>query len=183
MRDSKSNRDGQSTGEDDIIRMQVSSMHLTLVSPVFKAMLLGGFREGNKLRDSGSLEIPLPDDDYNALTILMDIIHCRLKKVPRRPDIETMTKLAILVDFYQLIETIQFFSGIWMEGKKAYIDLILAKGNWMELLQYLCFVRVFQHSESFKSISSNLVWKMESDISDVHTRNLPISDAVISKIQ
>jgi hypothetical protein len=59
------------------IRMLVSSRHLMLVSPVFKAMLQhSNFKEGNELQTNGKVEVPLPDDDPDAFKILLDIIQC-----------------------------------------------------------------------------------------------------------
>ncbi|MCJ1236184.1 hypothetical protein MMC14_004161 [Varicellaria rhodocarpa] len=46
-----------------VVRMQVSSMNPTVSSPVFNAMLSEKFKEGGTLRVTGSIEIPLPDDD------------------------------------------------------------------------------------------------------------------------
>ena len=41
------------SSDNDYIRMQVSSMHLKLVSPAFKAMLSGGFKEDRELQEKG----------------------------------------------------------------------------------------------------------------------------------
>jgi hypothetical protein len=57
------------------IRMLVSSRHLMLASPVFKAMLQhSNFKEGEELHSTGKVEVPLPDDDPDAFKILLDII-------------------------------------------------------------------------------------------------------------
>lgn len=57
------------------IRMLVSSRHLMLASPVFKAMLQhSNFKEGEELHSTGKVSIPLPDDDPDAFKILLDII-------------------------------------------------------------------------------------------------------------
>jgi hypothetical protein len=45
------------------VRMLVSSRHLILASSVFEAMLQDRFKEGQALRSTGYLELPLPDDD------------------------------------------------------------------------------------------------------------------------
>jgi hypothetical protein len=58
------------------VHMRVSSKHLIMVSPVFKAMLQrDNFREGQQLGNTGSVEIPLPDDDSDAFLIILDIVH------------------------------------------------------------------------------------------------------------
>ena len=50
--------------------MQVSSKHLAMAIPVFKALLSHGFSEGEALRTQGTAKIPLPDDDPAAMAIL-----------------------------------------------------------------------------------------------------------------
>jgi hypothetical protein len=57
------------------IRMLVSSRHLMLASPVFKAMLQhSNFKEGEELHSTGKVSVPLPDDEPDAFKILLDII-------------------------------------------------------------------------------------------------------------
>ncbi|KAI9048421.1 hypothetical protein LZ554_007257 [Drepanopeziza brunnea f. sp. 'monogermtubi'] len=52
--------------------------------PVFKAMFTGNLAEAVALRDNGTVEVPLPDDNAVVFTILMDSIHSRQRKVPRK---------------------------------------------------------------------------------------------------
>lgn len=44
------------------VHVLVSSKHMSLASPVFKAMLTGGFQEAVELKAAGKTEIPLPDE-------------------------------------------------------------------------------------------------------------------------
>jgi hypothetical protein len=86
------------------ICLLVSSKHMSLVSPVFKAMLQhGSFKEGHDLA-KGTAEVPLPDDDPTAFQILLDIIHHRFRRVPKKLDLNTAMEIAILVDKYQVHE-------------------------------------------------------------------------------
>ena len=66
----------------DTVRFPVSSNHLRLASPVFKALLQTGFIEGDQLRANGSLELTLPDDDPDAMLVLLNIIHGYFRNVP-----------------------------------------------------------------------------------------------------
>lgn len=84
-------------------RFRVSSKHLTLVSPVFKAMLQGDrFKEGNELARTGRVEVPLFDDNIDALRIILDILHHRYNLVPPRIDSQILMDIAAVVDKYQL---------------------------------------------------------------------------------
>ncbi|KAF4438393.1 hypothetical protein FACUT_4946 [Fusarium acutatum] len=68
------------------IHLRVSSAHLTLSSPVFKAMLDGPFSEGMRNKDN-LLEVKAFEWNAEALVILLDIIHRASQKssteVPR----------------------------------------------------------------------------------------------------
>ncbi|KAI6709888.1 hypothetical protein JHW43_007562 [Diplocarpon mali] len=75
-----------------------SSMHTLLASPVLKAMLTGNLAEAVALRDNGKVEIPLSEDNAIALTILMDIIHSRHRKVPSPVLLKLLALLAVAVD-------------------------------------------------------------------------------------
>lgn len=58
------------------IRLRVSSKHLTLASPVFKALLRGGFAESEHLNAGLPAEIQLPDDiAAAAFWLFLYVIH------------------------------------------------------------------------------------------------------------
>jgi hypothetical protein len=100
----------------------VSSKHLILASPAFKAKLQGVFKESMKLRGTGELEIPLPNDDPDVFLILLHILQHRIKKVSRLVSLLCLTKLAILVDKYQIYEPVEVFSDTWIDrlrGRKS----------------------------------------------------------------
>jgi BTB/POZ domain len=87
-----------------VIQMRVSSGHLILVSPVFKRLLKGGFAECHTLTSAGTAEICLPDDNPEAMQILLNIIHGHTRKVPREIKFDTLTQISILIDKYSLHE-------------------------------------------------------------------------------
>ncbi|KAH6674164.1 hypothetical protein B0J14DRAFT_562297 [Halenospora varia] len=91
---------------EEQIQMLVSSKHLSLASSVFGAMFKNNFRAGLELQSSGKAEVPLPEDDLEAFTVLMSIIHGRGRQIPRKVPLSLLLKLAILVDKYQLLEAV-----------------------------------------------------------------------------
>ena len=101
--------------------VRVSSKHLILASSVFKAMLGNGFREGAHLSLLGELTLPLPEDDANTLVILLDLIHGRLKRVPRQFDLERLITISILVDKYQLHEVVEMVADVWINYLRSSI--------------------------------------------------------------
>lgn len=95
-----------------VVHMLVSSKHMMLASPFFKAMLKGGvFKEGRKLKSNGKVEVPLPDDNPDHFRAILDIIHGRNRQVPRTMDLVSLVEVSILVDNYQKAEAVESFSG------------------------------------------------------------------------
>lgn len=60
------------------------------------------------------MEVELPDDNQHIMVIVLNIIHSCNRLVPKLADLEMMTKLAILVDKYQMVEAVESFSGPWI---------------------------------------------------------------------
>ena len=59
----------------------VSSKILALASPVFKAMFNSKFREGSTVRSvQNPLQLPLPDDEPDALAVLFHALHFSSKR-------------------------------------------------------------------------------------------------------
>jgi hypothetical protein len=108
----ESERDEHTRG--DCFRIQVSAKHLTLVSPIFKETLSGRWKEGRRLLNEGSVEIPIGDWDLEAFLILMDIFHCQAQNLPREICLELLAKIAVLADCYQCQTLVRFFAEIWI---------------------------------------------------------------------
>ncbi|ESZ99141.1 hypothetical protein SBOR_0462 [Sclerotinia borealis F-4128] len=98
------------TTDSKKIRFVVSSKHMSLASPVFKAMLQGNFQECLELKETVNIEIPLPDDDSTAWKILINLIHGRNKSVPLHPALQVVTQVAVLVDKYRMHEIVYMFT-------------------------------------------------------------------------
>ncbi|PQE27457.1 hypothetical protein CJF31_00009080 [Rutstroemia sp. NJR-2017a BVV2] len=167
------------------IFMLVSSKHMMLVSAVFKAMLQhGNFSEGAALRFNGKAEVPLPEDDPDALKILVDVIHSRHKHVPKKVDLDLLTHVAILVDKYRLHEAVELYSDIWIKGLLPTVPKSIQGGD--AVLQWLCIAWVFELEEEFAKMSRVLMAEGCDSAENILRRSkwdLPIPDSVIELIE
>lgn len=153
-----SQNEDEESPSDIEVNMLVSSKHMELASPVFKAMLQrGGFREGNILGTAGSVEVPLPDDDPRPMVILLDIVHGHNRRVSRKVKSRTLASLAVLADKYQMVEALEPFSRTWINRLKSKLptDYITTDGeklffNWMEISW------VFGRAGEFKAMATLL---------------------------
>ncbi|KAH7350753.1 hypothetical protein BKA65DRAFT_593644 [Rhexocercosporidium sp. MPI-PUGE-AT-0058] len=161
------------------IHMRASSRHLMLASPTFLSMLSPGYKEGGILQAQGSVVIPLPDDDPDALIILLNIIHGKTRLVPREVDLQTLAELATLVDYYHMQETVELWSDLWIEKVDLEVGLhsqLHADGYEYEFsqadtLKRLFISWVFQKAAAFKKLSRDieymgteeLCWEDRSD--------------------
>ena len=156
------------------VRIRVSSKHLTLASPVFRAMLKVKYKEGLDLCSQGHVELPLPDDNPAAFLIILRLIHGQIRKVPRKIDFWMLTELAILVDKYELSETVEMLLDFWLQDLESTIPLTLNK----YLLPWICISWVFKKSEIFNNLTQ--IAQMESK-GLLEANQLPIPEYVLSK--
>ena len=161
------------------IRMQVSSKHLSLASPVFKAMLSRNFLEGATLNTMGSLQMNL-DDDSQALVVLLSVIHCQPSKIPSNIDLNLLVGIATLVDKYQLHEAAALLSGQWVSALKSEIPK-----EWCEAMYHWLFISwVFKLEEEFNftthAAQRCLQYPIEKSF-EATRQDLPMPESVISK--
>lgn len=160
------------------IRFLVSSKHMILASPVFKAMLqYDNFKEGVAL-SKGTAEVPLPDDDPASWEIILDVIHNNTRrKIPWGVDLQTMINLAILVDKYQLGNLLLFHANIW--AKKLEKKTSLPNAITPDLISWLCISWAFELDDMFANSTRIAIKFGNGDIPN--DRNLPIPDRILRK--
>ena len=130
--------------------MLVSSKHLMLASPVFRAMLQhSNFKEGDELRKNGRVEVALPDDHPTAFRIMMDIIHGRVSKVPRQVSLEILTNMSILIDKYETLESFGLIIDVWL----LHLEKSLPTCFNSDVLPWLSIAWVFRLPEHFQKMT------------------------------
>lgn len=159
--------------------MRVSSRKVRQASPVFKAMLKHSFMEGTTLRNTGKVEVPLPDDDPVAFALLMDFIHGTKSNMAPVMDTLFLTRLAILVDKYRLQQYVAISSDKWVESLRREIPQTFTP----DLLHWLCISWVFRRPIEFNLVTR--IAERESLGQDLDTyspalnENLPIPQRII----
>jgi len=166
---------------DVVVHMLVSSKHLMLASPVFKAMLQhNNFKEGKKLTSAGKVEVPLPDDDVTAFIIVLDVIHGRNKRVPRKVTLEMLTKISIIVDKYQMAEVVESYSDGWIDGLMEDFPTKYAFGDDTEIVhRWLGISWVFGKDDEFNELTQLVERGCWADLEGDLEEGLPIPDLII----
>jgi len=156
------------------IRFRVSSRHLIIASRYFERRLKKCWPEGHTLHSQGYVEIPVTDCDPEAFLILLNIIHGHTRRVPRSLDVESLTKLAALVDYYECHEAVEVFSDMWIDRLKDNV----AKSYSRDLIRWLCISWVFRKSEIFNNVTRIAQCESKGRIQQL---GLPIPKHVIGK--
>ncbi|TKA59756.1 hypothetical protein B0A55_11950, partial [Friedmanniomyces simplex] len=99
-------------GTENEQRLRVCSAALSLGSPVFKAMLSPRYTEGQALASASPVELPLPDDGSEAMTVLCNVLHHR--NAGLTPSVELQVEVAVLSDKYDCTEALQPTARCWL---------------------------------------------------------------------
>ncbi|KAE8356471.1 hypothetical protein BDV28DRAFT_145173 [Aspergillus coremiiformis] len=139
-----SDRSGDVAGEV-IFKILVSSKHLTLVSPYFRSRLL------RETADSGSFDrqtIPTGVDDLDVFFILLDIIHCQTRKVPRVITFQKLCKITVLAELYDCVEAVEAFGHVWAENLKpeAPFTYSVDLADWVGISWFFQLGSIFQET-------------------------------------
>lgn len=131
---------------DKKLSVTASRTVLTIMSPVFKAMLTGRFREA----ETSTFEIPLPDDDPDALLLLLRIAHLRFKDLPERISFPDLYRLAVVCDKYDTVAIVRPF---WDRYGAPFLDLVETVGYE----QWLFIAWTFGFEDVYRRLMKKLV--------------------------
>ena len=135
-------------------KMLVSRHTLCLSSKVFKAMLgvNSQFREATNptISPDGIQEINLEGDDFQAMTVVMSVIHLQHRNTPKFTTFEQLHEIALICDKYDLTESLGLWPGFWAAQFHTQIE---KKGfhGW------LLIATVFRQDEAFARITKHII--------------------------
>lgn len=155
-------------------RFRVSSKVLMLASAYFRRMFSTQWREGQELNANGSVELEIPDTDPKALLIILNIIHLRRRCVPQSVDLDTLTKLAVLTDYFQCHDALGPYPtswGGWLEGT---IPQVFCN----DLVKWICISWVFDYDNIFTKVTQTA---QRHSTNNIDCLDLPIPESVSSE--
>lgn len=174
-----SSDDSSSTDGLTDVHMRVSSKHLILASTTFRSMLGPNFEEGQRLRTEGSTVLGMGDDDPDACIILLDILHGLTRRVPRSVTLEMLTKLAVLVNYYQMHEAVELFSDTWIDNL---VEGGLPETYSPEVISWLCIMWVFHKPVEFKAVSRVIEFGCDETLENEFDEGFPIPAPIIGQL-
>ncbi|GAB0133077.1 hypothetical protein EsDP_00001493 [Epichloe bromicola] len=173
----------ETCGRDEV-RFRLSSKHLSLASPVFNAMLSGGWKESitpvdrseknqNEEAQDGQLrEITATEWDTEAFLLLLNIFHGRHRQVPLVIDLDMLVKMSVLVDYYKSYEITEFFMNIWVN---KLLDT-LPNSHGKDSMKWLFVSWVTSHADIFKKMTE---LAMRESNGPLETWGLPLPLALL----
>lgn len=159
-----------------VARFRVSSAHLILASSYFKAALNGSWAEAAPASTDCPRHIYTDDWNEEALLIVMNVIHCRNRSVPRDVDLEMLTDIAVVVDYYKCYEAMDLFVDIWFSRLRSQLPAAIGTGR--SLSSWLFISWVFRDDRTFKNATKEA---SRCATGPIHTWGLPIPQSIIGK--
>ncbi|CAI6092831.1 unnamed protein product [Clonostachys chloroleuca] len=143
-------------GARDTRDLVVSSKVLSIASPVFKAMFCGEFSEGARLaarhEPSPPFQLPLPDDDGDAMLLLCKLLHFATDDVPDLPGLDLLAKLAEVCDKYQCTSVLRHCGNCWARNWLCEFETE-APG-----LEDLCYLFLFTYIADLAAEFAEVAW-------------------------
>lgn len=99
------------------VRLRIAPDVLRSASKPFTAMFSSTWAEGRNMSTSLPVEIPLPEDDADAMWAICCVLHHRNDHVPTRLSTKRIFKIALLADKYDLIVALQYSSEKWLRPR------------------------------------------------------------------
>jgi hypothetical protein len=159
------------------IHYLVSSAHLKVASKTWRKALSGKWAESIRKED-GRCYLTVHDWDEVALLTLLNIIHLRNRQVIRETDLDLLTKIAILVDYYNCDEAIEMYSTAWVETvrRKSPVPSTYCR----PLILWLCVSSIFRVADIFESATNVAIhWATNATL---RTLDLPIAATVVGRL-
>jgi hypothetical protein len=142
-------------------RIRADSLFLKRHSPAFAALLGPNFREGQDLNASSPKEIPLPDDDPDAMTAICATMYHAFDQIPRSPATNFVLNIVRHADKYNCYDVLTLPSQVYGWLKSDHLTL----GE--DLANILAVSYLIRDREAFTNASKALVSKYDGSFADL----------------
>lgn len=106
----------------------------------------------------------------------MNIIHCRSRSVPREVDLEMLTAIAAIVDYYKCYEAMDFVVGIWIPRLGSKLQSAISTDCGLSTWLFVSWV--FQDDITFRATTKEASLRATGPID---TWGFPIPQSIIGK--
>jgi len=154
------------------VTFRVVSQNLIQTSHVFKATLNGRWKEGSVVED-GCKNLEAEGWDSEAMRIVLSAIHHRTSDIPRRVTLEMLCKIAVLVDYYELHDTLYFFLDLWINDLWYPLPKVYSR----DLILWICITSIFTSANIHQHVTNVAISHCPSEF---QTLDLPIPERVAS---
>jgi len=160
--------------EPEPLRIKVSSKRLCQAAARFKKMLTGPWIEATTVYDDGLRHIDMDGFDVDAFRVVMHVIHGNDSRVPSVVDLDTLVKIALVVDDLHCAEAVAAFAALWISGVRMQLpdvcnrDLVL----WIFVSYTLRLLDIFHTATSTAMFNSQ---------GPIPTYGLPIRQGIVGK--
>ncbi|KAK1982108.1 hypothetical protein LZ30DRAFT_749570 [Colletotrichum cereale] len=127
-------RAGQQTGLPER-SFRVCANALRRSSQVWKKMLFGPFKESKPA--FGTWLVHLPDDDPDALEIVLNIIHANFPLVPATPSLAELYEIFQMANKYDMVPALKPWANAWLDVAESYAAA--TDGESMAALTYVAW--------------------------------------------
>ncbi|PYI36581.1 hypothetical protein BP00DRAFT_491724 [Aspergillus indologenus CBS 114.80] len=136
--------DGPTEQTNRCIRILVSSKHLCFASPRFQEELLHLNTKAEPVN-----VLPCNLTDLNAVYILLNILHCRTRQVPRDINLNLLCMVAGLTQHYDCLEAVEAFARTWLENLQDCFPTACSH----DLPQWMFIAWAFRHHGLFRLVT------------------------------
>ena len=139
--------------ETETQRLLVSSVVLSVASPVFSAMLNSSFKEGSGNPDNAGLAIrtvPIPEDHPEAIKVVCQILHHCTEDISEAIWTDFFLKIAIVCHKYDCVKPLKPWITVWMPAIRICDDE-------EELNQSLYAAYILDLSDTFSEMSFEMI--------------------------
>ncbi|KAE8370401.1 hypothetical protein BDV27DRAFT_119707 [Aspergillus caelatus] len=154
-----------------MLKIRVSSKHLTLASSYFRQRLVPETADHRPVEKD---VVPACVEDVDALLIMLDIIHGQTRKVPRLISFKKLFMIAVLVEHYECVEAMEAFAEVWTENLKGEIPLVYSE----DLVKWIGIAWIFRLESLFQKTTRTAIRRCTGPISAM---DVPIPLALIGE--